>query len=136
MSETAKQGFRLFTGKAKCINCHTGWNFTDQAFHDIGLPGSDLGRGALTQNEQDNFAFKTPSLRNIAQRAPYMHDGRFNTLRDAIVSYISGAKNDRPSLSPEMQVIALSSEEIEAIERFLESLTSEDKEITLPLLPF
>lgn len=136
LSESAQRGFALFTGKAGCANCHSGWNFTDNQFHDIGLPGSDLGLGERTQNPQDSFSFKTPSLRNIAQRAPYMHDGRFNTLQEAIVSYITGASNPRPSLSQKMMPIALSASDVSDLEAFMMSLTGEDKEITLPLLPF
>lgn len=136
ISEQAKQGFALFTGKAQCVSCHSGWNFTDQEFHDIGLPGEDLGQGALTNIPSQNHAFKTPSLRNIAQRAPYMHDGRFNTLRQAIVSYIGGGQVKRDSLSANMSPIVLNTTEIQQLEAFLLSLTGEDKEISLPLLPF
>lgn len=52
-----KRGFELFIGKAQCANCHTGWNFTDNTFHDIGLFGNDLGRFEISKREEDKFAF-------------------------------------------------------------------------------
>jgi cytochrome c peroxidase len=88
ISEGAKRGFSLFNGKAGCDRCHTGWNFTDNRFHDIGTTSTDIGRGAL---EPDNvlaqYAFKTPTLRDTAQRAPYMHDGSFATLEQFPVKW-------------------------------------------------
>ena len=69
------RGFRLFTGKAGCVLCHVGWRFTDDRFHDIGLPGHDAGRGAVAGGTPGLPAFKTPSLRELAYTAPYMHDG-------------------------------------------------------------
>ena len=63
LSPQETEGFRLFTGKAGCANCHAGWAFTDYAFHDIGLPSDDRGRGAVLRLEQAEYAFKTPSLR-------------------------------------------------------------------------
>lgn len=66
ISESAKQGFVLFNDKAGCSACHTGWNFTDNKFHDIGLPDGDIGRGIFEpDNPKAQFAFKTPSLRNL-----------------------------------------------------------------------
>ena len=69
------RGFRLFTGKAGCVLCHVGWRFTDDRFHDIGLPEQDAGRGAVPGGTPGLMAFKTPSLREVAHTAPYMHDG-------------------------------------------------------------
>lgn len=74
----AKRGFALFTAKAECSACYSGWNFTDNAFHDIGTGSdTDRGRGRLFVNSVAlQYAFKTPTLRDAAHRAPYMHDGR------------------------------------------------------------
>ena len=70
---SAKRGFAVFTGKAGCSACHSGWRFTDDKFHDIGTTTTDLGRGGAVKDESLNFAFKTPTLRSVALRAPYMH---------------------------------------------------------------
>nr|MDJ0638886.1 cytochrome c peroxidase [Paracoccaceae bacterium] len=87
----AVRGFELFVGEANCATCHEGWRFTDDAFYDIGLADDDLGRGNIVPNiEVLNYAFKTPGLRNITQRGPYMHDGRLATLRDVIEHYNDG----------------------------------------------
>jgi cytochrome c peroxidase len=77
-------GFRLFTGKAGCLKCHSGFAFTDHAFYDIGLPGEDRGRGAVLRLEAAEHAFKTPGLREIRPLAPYMHDGSLATLEDVL----------------------------------------------------
>ena len=72
LSAQEVEGFRLFTGKAGCANCHAGWAFTDYAFHDIGLPSDDRGRGAVLRLEQAEHAFKTPCLREVG-RARALH---------------------------------------------------------------
>ncbi|HEV2470522.1 MAG TPA: hypothetical protein VGS78_15130 [Candidatus Sulfotelmatobacter sp.] len=93
--------------KTNCEVCHTVGKdyalFTDNKFHNLGVGADinenmvDLGRSGVTKNENDWGAFKTPSLRNIAQRAPYMHDGTFPTLNDALGHYIGGG-NPNPHL--------------------------------------
>jgi cytochrome c peroxidase len=80
----AKRGFALFTGRAGCSACHSGWRFTDDNFHDIGTTTTDPGRGREVKDEALNFAFKTPTLRSVALRAPYMHDGSVATLGDVV----------------------------------------------------
>ena len=117
-------GFRLFAGKAGCQNCHSGWSFTDYAFYDVGLESEDRGRGAVLRLEQAEHAFKTPSLREIGRRAPYMHDGSIATLADAVKHYVDGI-TDRPTLPPDLRKIALSADEQAALVAFLGSLTSE-----------
>lgn len=135
ITDAAKRGFELFIGKAKCANCHTGWNFTDNQFHDIGIPGDDLGRGSLEPNNlHAQHAFKTPSLRNLTHRAPYMHDGSVPTLMEVIFSYESPFER-RESLSPKMEPITLSHEDRLDLIEFLESLTAETTEIQMPILP-
>ena len=135
ISEEAKIGFQLFNGKAQCSACHSGWNFTDNAFHDIGLPDSDLGRHGVTGVEADRHGFKTPGLRNISQRAPYMHDGSIQTLDGVIMHYISGGM-PRASRSAKMQAVALSPVEQKQLLAFLNTLTGEDKAVSLPILPY
>ena len=86
LTPAAKHGFELFTGKAGCSGCHTGWNFTDGKFHDIGLETDDIGRGKLEpDNVQAQHAFKTPGLRNLIYRAPFGHHGQEPDL-DSIVA--------------------------------------------------
>jgi cytochrome c peroxidase len=95
-------GFRLFTGKGACALCHVGWRFTDDKFHDIGLPGSDGGRGLVAGGTPGLAAFKTPSLRELARTAPYMHDGSLTTL-EAVVAHYAGGLRKRPSLAPSLR---------------------------------
>lgn len=135
LSLSAQRGFEIFTGRAQCASCHTGWNFTDLQFHDIGLSASDQGRFVISGKQQDQFAFKTPSLRNIGQRAPFMHDGRFEDLKTVIRHYIGGGI-PRASLSEKMSPTPLSEQDVEDIEQFLLSLTGTDNPVSLPLLPY
>ena len=134
ISESAKRGFALFNGKAECASCHSGWNFTDNKFHDIGLQTADKGKGKLTGLAKDAFAFKTPSLRNISQRAPYMHQGQFKDLRSVLVHYISGGIR-RDSLSELMKPVPLTLSELDDLEAFLMTLTGRDAAVSLPILP-
>lgn len=109
---TAKDGFDLFTGKARCAACHGGWRFTDDKFHDIGLPaGKDVGR-ALQEpdNPRARYAFKTPTLRNVEYRAPYMHDGSLPDLR-SVVEHYTNPYPDRPSLDPMLPRVQLTDRE-------------------------
>jgi len=142
ISSAARRGFLLFTGNANCAACHTGWNFTDQAFHDIGLPpaperpggdpvGGDRGRGAILNLPAVYFAFKTPGLRDLANRAPYMHDGAVATLAAVIAHYESGIVA-RPSLSRDMKAIALGESERAELLAFLETLSTPGPADTAP----
>jgi len=120
----AKRGFALFVGKANCAACHAGWNFTDQSFHDIGLAGEDRGRGAVINRAKMDFAFKTPTLRNVARRAPYMHDGAVATL-EAVIDHYNGKFLKRPTLSRDMRDIGLTDAEKADLAAFLKTLTSD-----------
>lgn len=121
VSDSAKRGFALFTGAAGCASCHSGWAFTDQAFHDIGLPGDDRGRGAILGEAALDHSFKTPGLRGVAQRAPYMHDGSVATL-EAVLDHYAGGIVDRPTLSPDLPRLTLSGAEKADLLAFLHSL--------------
>jgi len=122
-------GFRLFTGRAQCSNCHSGWAFTDYAFHDIGLPGDDRGRGAVLRLPAAEYAFKTPSLREIGRSAPYMHDGSLGSLNEVVRHYESGIVA-RPTLSSDLpRGLTLSSRERQELVAFLGTLTSRDEPI-------
>ena len=135
VSDNAKRGFSLFVGKAKCASCHTGWNFTDNKFHDIGTSTTDIGRAKIAPGEPEAmFAFKTPTLRDTAQRAPYMHNGEWATLEDVMRHYVTGGI-ERPSRSPLMVPVNLSDSEIAEIIAFMRSLTGSKQVVTLPILP-
>lgn len=135
ISQSAKNGFDLFVGKAKCAECHGGWNFTDNEFHDIGTTSTDIGRAKIDPDDtQAEYAFKTPTLRDTAQRAPYMHNGEYPTLEAVMALYESGGI-DRPSKSPLMTPLELSDREVSDIIEFLKSLTGSKQAVTLPILP-
>jgi cytochrome c peroxidase len=136
ITASAKRGFQLFDGKARCARCHSGWRFTDDSFHDIGVPGDDLGRGALFADVAPlQHAFKTPTLRNVAQRAPYMHDGSEPDLAAVIELYDLGGRVKRPSLSDEMRALSLTQTEKDELLAFLSTLTGDDTPIALANLP-
>jgi cytochrome c peroxidase len=141
LSESAKRGLEVFRNpkKGNCAVCHTiGDNyalFTDNKFHNLGagvkltLDGeatfSDAGRFKVTGNERDTGAFKTPSLRNIALTAPYMHDGSDKTLKQTIDFYI-GAGNSNPYRDKEIHSLDfLTGRERADLLEFLKSLTGD-----------
>ena len=118
-------GFAVFTGKGRCSNCHTGFAFTDHGFYDIGLPGTDKGRGAEIGLPAADHAFKTPTLRELAWTAPYMHDGSLATLDDVVRHYESGGVA-RPTRSSDLPAnLALTVQERADLVAFLETLSSE-----------
>jgi cytochrome c peroxidase len=130
------RGFELFTGKANCATCHQGWRFTDDSFYDIGAEGSDLGRGALLPDvEVTQHAFKTPTLRNVDRRAPYMHNGSETDLEAVIELYDLGGRVQRPSLSPEIKPLRLSDGEKRDLLAFLRTLTSSAPPAAIPMMP-
>lgn len=138
LSETEKRGLQLFTTEhaperglrgADCFHCHGGMLFSDHDFHDNGLTldGNDLGRMIVTGSTTDRGKFKTPSLRNVALRAPYMHDGRFATLEEVVEHYNSGVQR-RPNLDPNLAKhpesgLGLTDQEKHELVAFLRTLT-------------
>ena len=136
MSQEAQRGFELFNTKGRCALCHSGWRFTDDSFHDTGVAGHDLGRGVVLPTiEVMQHAFKTPTLRNVARRAPYMHDGSVATLEDVVELYDQGGSVKRPSLSPEVKPLHLTRDEKHDVVAFLRALTSVDAAVEIPELP-
>ncbi len=152
-SLAAQQGLKLFIGRAGCIRCHKGPSFSDGEFHNTGLASAEeersfggvsgetgtrsspavqalsrhspdererLARGRRTRGE-----FKTPTLRNIAETGPYMHDGRFATLREVLTYYstLSDASFDQFGVKPPIQPLHLSEGELDDLVEFLKSLT-------------
>lgn len=128
LTPRAQQGLALFNGKAQCAQCHTGANFTDEKFHNIGVgmerPNPDLGRFDVTRRDADRGAFKTPTLRDVALSSPYFHDGSAATLREVIELYDRGG-TPNAHLSPLIRPLSLSEEEKVALVEFLQSLTGE-----------
>lgn len=119
---------------ADCTHCHgTSLFLNKQAFAN-GLPSNgDLGKGGVTNDPKDNFVFKTPSLRNIAKTAPYMHDGRFKTLEEVVQFYLSDMDahsavdlSDVPSMHNLKDSIYLSENHKKALVAFLHTLTDNE----------
>lgn len=125
LSQTEKNGLQLFLStKTNCAQCHGGFNFTNYAFENNGLykDYQSLGRNRLTHLDSDLALFKTPSLRNVALTAPYMHDGSFKTLEEVVQHYNSGGvyhKNKSPLVKP----LKLTAKEEKELVAFLHTLT-------------
>jgi cytochrome c peroxidase len=134
--ESAKRGFDLFTGRGQCNECHSSWRFTDDSFHDIGTGGdNDVGRGRLFANSPSlQHAFKVPTLRDVAKRAPYMHDGSLPDLLAVIDLYNRGGV-DRPSRDPHIRPLALTVQERADLLAFLQTLTGEAARDPSPVTP-
>jgi cytochrome c peroxidase len=127
-----KKGLELFRGRGRCSICHIGPSLTDERFHNTGIAWTngqmvDDGRHAVSSNERDLGAFKTPTLREIARTAPYMHDGSIPTLEDVLDFYSNGGRNN-PHLDAEIRPLNLSNEEKHAIIAFLHTLNGSVEE--------
>jgi cytochrome c peroxidase len=132
LSQSQQAGLKLFRGKANCVVCHVGTNFTDEGFHNTGTGWKDgawidQGRGAVTKNEAERGAFKTPGLREAGRKAPYMHDGSLQTLEEVIDFYDKGGR-ENPQLDAEMRPLKLTAAEKQALLDFLSSLTGKVSE--------
>ena len=135
ISEEAKRGFVIFNTKAQCSTCHEGWNFTNDGFQDIGLASADVGRGQFLPGViKMKHAFKTPGLREIARRSPFMHDGSIATLEQVVEHYDQGGV-DRPSRSDLVKPLGLTLQEKSELVAFLKTLTSHLDPTTVPVLP-
>lgn len=125
LSGSEKRGFEVFSGKGKCVICHGGPNFTDEEFHNIGVGMNkehpDSGRYAQSGNDGDKGAFKTPTLRDIASTAPYMHDGSEKTLEGVVAFYDRGGIPN-PNLHPLMEKLGLTPKERKDLVVFLKAL--------------
>ncbi|TNF48765.1 MAG: cytochrome-c peroxidase [Bacteroidetes bacterium] len=120
--------FKSLSG-ADCFHCHNGPLMQVQKFSNNGLDATftDLGRGGITGNTNDNGKFKVPTLRNIALSAPYMHDGRFATLDEVIEHYSSGVQQSS-TIDPLIEYafqggVQLNASEKQLLKKFLETLT-------------
>ncbi len=136
ISDSAKRGFDIFNTKGMCVQCHVGWNFTDDGFHDIGVADDDIGRGkVLPQIAAVQHAFKTPTLRNVALRRPYLHNGSEKTLDDVMHFYNQGGVARRDSLDINIKPLKLTDQEMRNLCDFLLTLSSRDNPVTIPTLP-
>jgi len=131
MSESAIRGAAIFFSEnSGCTQCHVGANFADEKYYNLGVgydaPETakeiDLGRYAETKQEEDRGAFKTPTLRNVAQSAPYMHDGSQQTLAEVVAWYNKGGHSN-PHLSEKIKPLKLTKQEEADLVAFMEALT-------------
>ncbi|MEM7710341.1 MAG: cytochrome c peroxidase [Pseudomonadota bacterium] len=139
--EAAKRGEQLFFDhRFECYHCHVGTLLTDDiqtgitpwsetGFHNTGLHASSATSGSglaeFTGEVGDEGRFRTPSLRNVAVTAPYMHDGSIPNLRDAIAHYAAGGRADRPGTNGLLVGFKITDVEVDELVAFLESLTDE-----------
>jgi len=134
MTPLEKQGMAIFNGKGHCTACHWGGYFSDGRFHDLGTAQTgplkvDVGRYAVTGNPKDVRAFKTPTVRDVALRPPYMHDGSEKTLEEVVDFYNRGGGDDS-NLDPLIVPLGLTAEEKKALIAFMSrALTSLNPEV-------
>jgi len=138
LSDQEKRGLIVFIGKGACSECHKGTNFTDNQYHDLGVVPAhgapdDPGRFAVTKKEEDRNAFKTPTLRNIALTAPYMHDGSLATLEEVVDLYDRGG-GDRPHKDKLIYKLNLTPQEKADLVEFLKSLNGEIPQVKRPAM--
>lgn len=138
LSANAQNGLRVFLGKGQCLRCHFGFNFADERYHNLGAGWdqqsksfTDVGRHQVTNKPEDMGAFKTPTLREVAKTAPYMHDGSLATLREVIDFYDQGGIPN-PRLDPVIKPLNLTEQEKTDLVEFMESLNGEGWNVTPP----
>jgi cytochrome c peroxidase len=137
-SEVGK-GFKVFSGEvARCANCHLPPVFTDTLFHNVGIGTDsekpDPGRGKPANDPKMNGAFKTPTLRGVALSAPYFHDGRADTLEQAVDLMLKGGIAN-PNLDEKLQPAKITPKQRTQLLAFLKALTPDTKPYTRPTLP-
>ena len=130
------RGWKIFTDKAKCDQCHEGVNFTTNEYHNLGVgmekPDPDEGRFVVTKKPADWGAFKTPTLRDVARTGPYMHDGSLKTLEDVVEFYDKGGVVNK-NLDEKMKPLKLTSDEKKAVVEFMKALNGEGwQQMTAP----
>jgi cytochrome c peroxidase len=138
ISESAKRGFAVFMGKGACNECHPAPNFTDEQFHNIGVgmdkENPDLGRFKVTHEEKDKGAFKTPTLRDITETYPYLHDGSAKTLEEVVEIYNRGG-TPNPWLDAKIKPLKLTRQEKADLVEFMKTLTCSPIKIEEPTMP-
>ncbi len=139
LSESAKRGREIFfTEKGNCTACHVGANLADEQYHNIGIGMTaeqpDMGRFTVTKNEKDTGAFKTPTVRNVALTAPYMHDGSIATLEEVVEWYDKGG-HANPHLSDKIRPLKLSAQDKADLVAFMQACTSPTSPVQADRLP-
>lgn len=126
LDDAERAGLWLYESRGQCWRCHSGSNFTDEAFHNTGVGSHEgqpeEGRFGVTGRESDRGAFKTPTLRGLAFTAPYMHDGSQGTLEEVVQFYADGGL-ENSGLSPHMAAIRLDPQDVEHLVAFLRALS-------------
>jgi cytochrome c peroxidase len=138
LSPSAARGLELFRGKAKCSVCHTGFNLTDEKYHNVGTTYDtahrtepDLGRSKVSGKEEDKGAMKTPTLRDIALTAPYFADGSAKTLEEVVEYYDKGGFAN-PHLSQNMSKLGLSPQEKQDLVAIMKAFTGDTRVVSSP----
>jgi cytochrome c peroxidase len=119
LTNEQQRGMQIFRGRGNCTACHVGPTFSDERFHNTGVAWQN---DRLQDEGRENGTFKTPTLREVARTAPYMHDGSLATLLDVVNFYSDGGRKN-PSLDPDIRPLRLTDEQKGALIRFLESLS-------------
>ena len=139
MSEEAVRGREIFfTEKGNCTACHVGANLADEKYHNLGIgmekPEPDLGRFVVSKEEKDTGAFKTPTVRNVALSAPYMHDGSVATLEEVVEWYDKGG-HPNPHLSDKVRPLRLSAQDKADLVAFTKACTGPTPPVETGRLP-
>jgi cytochrome c peroxidase len=139
MSEEAKRGREIFfTERGNCTACHVGANLADEKYHNLGIgmdkPEPDLGRFVVTKDPKDTGAFKTPTVRNVALSAPYMHDGSLATLEEVVEWYDKGG-HPNPHLSEKVRPLKLSAQDKADLVAFMKACTGPTPTVETSRLP-
>ena len=122
LTSSEYRGLLLFEGKARCSGCHAGQNYTDESFRSNGLTDNgDIGRAEITSRDRDYKLFKVPSLRSVSKTAPYMHDGKLNTLREVVDAY-NDADSNLETIDTDIRPLELNSQERTDLVNFLNAL--------------
>lgn len=126
IAEEGRRGAQLFYGEANCVACHSGPNFSDESFHALGLDAADAdpdpGRARVSKLPEDQGAFKTPSLRQVAKTAPYMHRAQLLSLEEVVAFYDRGGGNTATK-DPKIKPLGLTEAERSDLIAFLRLLT-------------
>ena len=133
LSPLEREGLEVFNGKGHCTACHWGGNLSDGRFHNVGVRQSgtvDNGRYAVTKDPRDRFAFKTPTMRDVGLRPPYLHNGSEEDLAAVVEFYNRGGDTNDPNLDPLIVPLGLAEREKRALVAFLQqSLISLNPEV-------
>jgi cytochrome c peroxidase len=139
LSDSAKRGQELFFGqRANCAACHVGANLADEQYHNLGVGMNanepDLGRFVVTKDPKDYGAFKTPTTRNVALSAPYMHDGSLATLEEVVEHYDKGGIPNK-NLSAKIVKLNLTAQEKADLVAFMKACTGPFPKVETARLP-